>query len=52
MCYRNLVVLAYALEKDLLEADVANYTKIFSNHWCKQKQLLIRSFLLSRHFCS
>ena len=46
-------MLNYALEKDLLEeADVASYTKIISSHLSKQTQLLIRSFLLSRHFSS
>jgi len=37
-------------KKNLLEADAASYTKIFSSHLCKQRQLLIRSFPLSRHF--
>jgi len=47
----NLVVVIYALEKYLLEeADVASCTKIFSSHLCKQRQLLNRSFPLSRHF--
>jgi len=46
-------MLNYALEKDLLEeADVASYTKIISSLLSKQTQLLIRSFLLSRHFSS
>jgi len=51
-CDHNLVVVNYALEKDLLEeADVASYTKMFSSHLCKQRQLLILSFpLSSRHF--
>jgi len=48
---RNLVVVHYAQEKDLLaEADAASYTKIFSSHLCKQRQLFIRSSPLSRHF--
>jgi len=34
-CDHRLVVVNYALEKDLLEADVASYTKIFSSHLCK-----------------
>jgi len=38
------VVVTNALEKYLLEVDVASYTNIFSNHLCKQKQLLIHSF--------
>jgi len=52
-CDRNLVVVNYVLEKDLLEeADVASYTKIFSNHLCKQRQLLISSLPFSKHFSS
>jgi len=47
-----LVIVTYALEKDRLEADVGSYTKIFSSHLCKQGQLLIRSFPLSRRFSS
>jgi len=47
------VVFNYALEKELLdEAIVASYPKIFSSHLRKQRQLLIRSFPLSRHFSS
>ena len=35
-CDHRLVVVNYALEKDLSEeADVASYTKFFSNHLCK-----------------
>jgi len=49
----NLVVVTNVLEKYLLEeADVASYTKIFSSHLCKQRQLLISSFPLSKHFSS
>ena len=48
----NLVVVTYALEKDLLEeADVASYTKIFFKLFV-QRQMLIRSFPLSRHISS
>jgi len=47
---RDLVVVTIALEKYLLEADVASYTNIFSSHLWKQRQLLIRSFPFSRHF--
>jgi len=50
---RNALVVTNALEKCVFEeADMASYTKIFSSHLCKQKHLLIRSFLLSRHFSS
>ena len=47
---RNLVVVNHALEKDLSEADMASYTKIFSSCLCKQRQVLICSFPLAGAF--
>jgi len=46
-CDRNLVEVTSAPEKDLLEE-----AKIFSSHLCKQRQIIIRSIPLSRHFSS
>jgi len=47
----NLLAVNFALEKYLFEdADMASHAKIFSSHLCKQSQLLICSFPLSKHF--